>query len=162
MDARADDDREWEIRWSLGSLHFLVIAAFTWARIVRDGALLSRVPVEWVPWLTVAVLVATGLADAAARTRHAAAALRRARSPAWPSRPASRCSAGNCCCGPGATWSAMALYVWVGAYGPLLVAQFWLLVHQSLDAEQARRAHRLDGRMRHSRRHRVRAGGDGR
>ena len=56
MDGRADDNREWRVRWSLGFLHFLVIAAFTWARIVRDGALLSRVPVEWVPWLTAAVL----------------------------------------------------------------------------------------------------------
>ena len=126
------------MRWSLGSLHFLVIVAFTWARIVRDGALLSRVHVEWVPWLTGAVLLATGLFTPllGRYTR---------------SRPPARAFAGvamatgvsllgwELLLQTNTAWSAMALYVWVGAYGPLLVAQFWLLVHQSLDAEQARR-----------------------
>lgn len=136
--AGADDDREWRTRWSLGVLHFLVIAAFTWARIVRDGVLLSRLPVEWVPWLTVAVLVATAAATPAI------ARITRRRSPSlafahvaivtgvtlfgWELLLRSR-----------STWSVVALYVWVGAYGPLLVAQFWLVVHASLDAERARR-----------------------
>jgi ATP/ADP translocase len=137
MDGRPDNDREWRIRWSLGSLHFLVIVAFTWARIVRDGTLLSRVQVEWIPWLTGAVLLATGLLTPLLGR------FTRIRTPA-------RAFAGvTIATGVSllawellqtrSAWSAMALYVWVGAYGPLLVAQFWLLVQQSLDAEQARR-----------------------
>ncbi len=137
MDGSADENREWRVRWSLGLLHFLVIAAFTWARIVRDGALLSRVSVEWVPWLTGAVLVATGLATPliARATRHLT-----------PVRAFARVAIATgvslliweLLLRTKTEWSALALYVWVGAYGPLLVAQFWILVHQSLDAEQAR------------------------
>ena len=48
------------------------------------------------------------------------------------------------------TWSVITLYVWVGAYGPLLVAQFWVLVQANLirsrrgvtSAGSARRASR--------------------
>lgn len=137
MDGPTDENREWRMRWSLGTLHFLVIAAFTWARIVRDGALLSRVSVEWVPWLTAAVLVATGVATPliARATRHLTAVRAFARVAiatgvsllVWELLLRTK-----------SEWSALALYVWVGAYGPLLVAQFWILVHQSLDAEQAR------------------------
>ncbi|WP_157898792.1 hypothetical protein [Luteitalea pratensis] len=138
MDGRPDDDREWQIRWSLGSLHFLVIVAFTWARIVRDGTLLSRVHVEWIPWLTGVVLVVTGLftpllgrftrSRTPARAFAGVAMATGVSLLAWELLLRTR-----------SAWSAMALYVWVGAYGPLLVAQFWLLVHQSLDGEQARR-----------------------
>jgi ATP/ADP translocase len=137
MEGRAADDRERKMRWTLGALHFLVIASFTWARIVRDGLLLSRLSVEWVPWLTVAVLVAAGLAAPllARTTRHLSPVRAFARVAiatgvsllGWELLLRTR-----------SDWSAMALYVWVGTYGPLLVAQFWIVVHHTLDAEQAR------------------------
>ncbi|HTV01608.1 MAG TPA: hypothetical protein VMF13_13755 [Luteitalea sp.] len=131
-------DRETRLRWSLGVLHFLVIAAFTWARIVRDGALLSRMSVEWVPYLTVAVLLATAAVTplVARLTRHRDPFRAFARVAVvtgvtlllWELLLRDRSS-----------WSAAALYVWVGAYGPLLVAQFWVLTYSALDPQQARR-----------------------
>ncbi len=138
MEPRREPDREQRLRWSLGALHFLVISAFTWARIVRDGSLLSRVSVEWVPYLTVAVLVGTALITPVVgwltRGRDALHAFARVAIATgvsllvWETLLRDQ-----------RAWSAAALYVWVGAYGPLLVAQFWLLVHGMLDARQARR-----------------------
>ena len=131
-------EQEQRLRLSLGALHFLVIVAFTWARIVRDGALLSRMSVEWVPYLTVAVLAATAaitpLVGWLTRRRDPFRAFARVAIVTGISlllwelllrdkRP----------------WSAAVLYVWVGAYGPLLVAQFWVLTHSALDPQQARR-----------------------
>ncbi|BCS31956.2 hypothetical protein TBR22_A11600 [Luteitalea sp. TBR-22] len=121
---------------SLAVLHGLVIAAFTWARIARDGALLSRVAVEWVPWLTVLILAVTVLASPLvawmARQDPARAFVRLAVATGlslvaweWLLRRSE-------------AWSALVLYVWVGAYGPVLVAQFWVLVQARLDPRQAR------------------------
>ena len=138
MEERQDVDRERQLRWTLGALHFLVIAAFTWARIVRDGSLLSRLSVEWVPYLTVAVLVATAL------TTHLIGWLTRGRDPLHAFARVAICTGVSLLVWEvllhdQRAWSAAALYVWVGAYGPLFVAQFWLLVHGMFDAQQARR-----------------------
>jgi ATP/ADP translocase len=38
---------------SLGLLHFIVVLAFTVARIARDGALLSRLSVAYLPYVSV-------------------------------------------------------------------------------------------------------------
>ncbi len=137
MEGHPVPEGEHRLRWSLGALHFLVISAFTWARIVRDGSLLSRVSVEWIPYLTVAVLVCTALITPVVgwmtRGRDALRAFARVAVVTGVSllvwEALLRDQRG---------WTAAALYVWVGAYGPLLVAQFWLVVHGMLDARQAR------------------------
>ena len=138
MEPKPEGDREKRLRWSLGVLHFLVIAAFTWARIVRDGALLSRMSVEWVPYLTVVVLGATAAVTPLIGwlTRHRD-----------PFRAFARVAIvtgvslllWELLLRDDSSWSAAALYVWVGAYGPLLVAQFWVLTYNAFDPQQARR-----------------------
>jgi len=130
--------RDARLRWTLGLLHFLVILAFTWARVVRDGVLLSRIEVTWVPWLTVAVLIATAavtpLFGLVARSRDPFVAFSRVMLATGGSLLVAHLGVGDA-----DRWRAALLYVWVGAYGPLLVAQFWLLVHARLHAEDARR-----------------------
>lgn len=130
--------RDATLRWTLGGIHFLVILAFTWARVVRDGVLLSRIDVSWVPWLTVAILAAT------AALTPAIAWLARASAPGVAFARVSLATGASLvvahlAVGESAQWRAAVLYVWVGAYGPLLVAQFWLLVHARLRADEARR-----------------------
>lgn len=130
--------RDASLRWTLGGLHFLVILAFTWARVVRDGVLLSRIDVTWVPWLTVAVLVATAVltpvVTVLARAQDPFVAFARLTIVTGVSLVLAHLGVGF-----GDQWQAAVLYVWVGAYGPLLVAQFWLLVHARLHAAAARR-----------------------
>jgi HEAT repeat protein len=123
---------------SLTALHFLVILAFTLARIARDGFLLSRMPVTRLPYVSLA-LAAFMVVGGAGFTRLAGGsathrALVRALLATGASLPlfAIWFRAG----GAGA---AVAFYLWTGTYGLLLVSQFWLLANERVNAQQARR-----------------------
>jgi AAA family ATP:ADP antiporter len=130
--------REGALLSSLTALHFLVILAFTLARIARDGFLLSRMSVTRLPYVSLAlaafmVVAGAGFARLAGRSA-THRALVRALIATGVSLPlfAVWFRAG----GAGA---AIAFYLWTGSYGLLLVSQFWLLANERVNAQQARR-----------------------
>jgi ATP/ADP translocase/HEAT repeat protein len=123
---------------SLTALHFLVILSFTLARIARDGFLLSRMAVQHLPWVSLGLAAWMVLAAAAFGRLAAGRATHQALAGAFLATGLSL---------PlfalwfraGGTGAAVAFYLWTGAYGLLLVSQFWLLANERLNAQQARR-----------------------
>src|SRR5262245_51942194 len=123
---------------SLCLLHFLVICAFTLARVARDALLLSRLPVQYLPYITLGLAAWTAVTAFAFGRLTAGKATHRA--------------LGWALGGTGASlllfllWfraddetAAVAFYAWTGAYGPLLVAEFWSLANERVNPRQARR-----------------------
>src|SRR5262245_8874604 len=123
---------------SLRLLHFMVVRALPVARVARDGAFLSRLSVAYLPYVSVGLAAWMLLAAQAFGwlTRGASAA--RALSQALLATGLSLLlfafwlRSG----GPAA---AVAFYLWTGAYGVLLVSQFWLLADEHVNPRQARR-----------------------
>lgn len=123
---------------SLSLLHFLVILSFTLARITRDGVLLSRLPVRFLPYVSLGLAVWMALASAGfgrlARGVASHKALVRALVLTGVSLVAFSVWFRR-----GDRAAAIAFYLWVGAYGVLLVSQFWVLANERVNPRQARR-----------------------
>ena len=129
---------------ALGSLNFLVVLAYTLARVARDGFLLSHLAARSLPYVSVALaafmlLVSTG---AGRLTRGASAGQGLARIAVVTGVTLVGFSAWFRF-GSGA--AAVAFYLWTGAYGLLLLSQFWSLANEQIDAGQARRLFGLVG-----------------
>ncbi len=129
---------------SLAVLHFLVIASFTLARIARDGLFLGELPVQMLPYVYVMVAIWTGFAVwafgrlSARRASH----ITLARGLIWTSASLLVFS----------FWFAQApriaaviFYLWSGAYGLILVSQFWILTSDRVNSRQAKRLFGLIG-----------------
>ncbi|MPZ20483.1 MAG: hypothetical protein GEV06_21605 [Luteitalea sp.] len=134
---RIDTD-EVHLVWSLSLLHFLVILAFTLARIARDGLLLSTVSVVYLPYISVGLAFWTALAVHLFDRLSAGLS-----SPKVLSRAALLTGLSVALFsvwfrqdGPAA---AIVFYLWVSAYGVLLVAQFWIVANEQLHPGRARR-----------------------
>ncbi|MPY88017.1 MAG: hypothetical protein GEU99_08855 [Luteitalea sp.] len=140
---RIDQD-EVHLVWSLGLLHFLVILAFTLARIARDGVLLSTVSVVYLPHISVGLAFFTALAvhlfDRLSAGVSSATVLSRAALVTGLS--LALFSVWFRQDGPAA---AIVFYLWVSAYGVLLVAQFWIVANEQLNPGRARRLFGLIG-----------------
>jgi AAA family ATP:ADP antiporter len=124
--------------------HFLLIAAITLAKTGRDSLYLSDLPVQFLPYvffgLAVWTVIATylfGRLFASLPTHvvlarsNAAVAFSLLAFAAW------------FWLAPGAP--AVAFYIWLGAYGILLVSQFWILAAERINPRQARRLFTLIG-----------------
>ncbi|MGH9160773.1 MAG: hypothetical protein ACRD2X_12425, partial [Vicinamibacteraceae bacterium] len=134
---RIDTD-EVHLVWNLSLLHFLVILAFTLARIARDGLLLSTVPVVYLPYISVGLAFWTALAVHLFDRVSAGVS-----SPKVLSRAALLTGVSVALF---SVWfhedgaaAAVAFYLWVSAYGVLLVAQFWIVANEQLHPGRARR-----------------------
>ena len=123
---------------ALGVLHFLVILAFTLARVARDGFLLSHLHARKLPHVSVAlaVLMLPALAGIRRLTRGASAGSGLSRLALLTGISLIGFSfwfrVGGAACG-------IAFYLWNGVYGLLLVSQFWILANEQIDPRQARR-----------------------
>ncbi len=129
---------------SLGTLHFLIIFAFTLARIARDGLFLSELPASYLPyaylglagWTALAVFVFGRLT--ARRTAHNSLAF-------------ALCTTGFSLILFGGWFAnspriaAIAFYLWSGAYGLILVSQFWILANERINPREAKRLFGLIG-----------------
>src|SRR5262249_2927905 len=123
---------------SLSLLHFLVILAFTLARIARDGLFLSQLPAQYLPYVSFGLAVWMVLASHLFGRFTAGVATHKA---------LSRASAGTAIslvlfC----AWlhfnrsvAPIAFYLWTGAYGLLLTSQVWILANERINPRQARR-----------------------
>jgi hypothetical protein len=123
---------------SLSLLHFLVILAFTLARIARDGLFLSQLPAQYLPYVSLGLAVWMALAAHLFGRFTAGVATHKA---------LSRTAVGTgislvlfC------VWlhfnqsvASVAFYLWTGAYGLLLTSQFWILANERVNPRQARR-----------------------
>src|SRR4030095_4122449 len=120
---------------SLTALHFLVILAFTLARIARDGFLLRRMSVTRLPYVSLALAAFMVVAGAGfARLARGSAthrALLRAPLATGASLPLFALWFRS-----GGTGAAIAFYLWTGTYGLLLVSQFLLLANERVNAPQ--------------------------
>jgi AAA family ATP:ADP antiporter len=118
--------------------HFVLIAAITIAKTARDSLFLSDLPVQYLPYVFFGLAIWTAIATylfgrfTASQPTHIvlarsnliiAASLFLFAAWFWAA--------------PGAP--AVAFYIWLGAYGVLAVAQFWILVDERINPRQARR-----------------------
>lgn len=131
-------DEEMGLVGHLFALHFLVICAFIIAKTARDGLYLSELPATTLPYVYLGLAFWTALALAVYGRFFGKFASHRALVHwLW---------------GTGATlvafffWfrispgtPAVAFYLWIGAYGLLLVSQFWILANERINPRQARR-----------------------
>ncbi len=129
---------------ALGSLNFLVVLAYTLARVARDGFLLSHLPARSLPYVSVALAAFMLLVSAGAGrlTRGASAGQGLARIAVITGVTLLGFSAWFRF---GGRATAVAFYLWTGAYGLLLLSQFWSLANEQIDAGQARRLFGLVG-----------------
>jgi AAA family ATP:ADP antiporter len=129
---------------ALGSLNFLVVLAYTLARVARDGFLLSHLAARSLPYVSVALAAFMLLVSAGAGrlTRGASAGQGLARIAVVTGVTLLGFSAWFRFGGGAA---AVAFYLWTGAYGLLLLSQFWSLANEQIDAGQARRLFGLVG-----------------
>ena len=123
---------------ALAGLNFVVVLAYTLARVARDGLLLSRLPARGLPYVYVALaaftlLVSAGAARLTARTSAARGLARIALVTGL------SLLAFSAWIRFGGRAAAVAFYLWTGAYGLLLLSQFWSLANELIDAGQARR-----------------------
>jgi ATP/ADP translocase/HEAT repeat protein len=129
---------------ALSALHFLVILAFTLARIARDGFLLTHLRARSLPYVTIAlagfVLLASKGAGLLTRGTSAGRGLSRM-----------ALTTGLSLVGfslwfrVGGAAAAISFYLWTGVYGLLLVSQFWALANEQIDPLQAKRLFGLIG-----------------
>lgn len=134
---RIDTD-EVHLVWSLSLLHFLVILAFTLARIARDGLLLSTLSVEYLPYISVGLAFWTALAVRLFDRLSAGVSSARVLSRAALLTGLSVALFSVWFRENGPT-AAIVFYLWVSAYGVLLVAQFWIVANEQLHPGRARR-----------------------
>ncbi len=129
---------------SLGSLHFLIILSFTLARIARDGLFLAELPASNLPYVYLGVAGWTALAVygfgkfTAKRAAHNTLSF-------------ALCSTGFSLI-LFALWfpaaprvAAVAFYLWSGAYGLILISQFWILVNERVNPREAKRLFAMIG-----------------
>lgn len=130
--------------FSLGTLHFLIIFAFTLARIARDGLFLSELPASYLPYVYLGLAGWTALAVfifgkfTIKRSAHNSLAF-------------ALCTTGISLI-LFAFWfanspriAAIAFYLWSGAYGLILVSQFWILANERINPREAKRLFGLIG-----------------
>jgi HEAT repeat protein len=129
---------------ALGILNFLVILAFTLARVARDGFLLSHLQARKLPYVSVGLALFMLLVSASAGwlTRRASAGRGLARISLITGLSLLGFSLWFRVGGAGA---AVAFYLWTGAYGLLLISQFWNLANEQIDPRQAKRLFGLIG-----------------
>jgi AAA family ATP:ADP antiporter len=131
-------DEETRLVGDLVSLHFLVIFAFIIAKTARDGLYLSELPARTLPYVYLGLAFWTALAivvygryfgrfDSHRALMHGlwGTAVTLVLFFFWfrlyPGTP------------------AVVFYLWIGAYGILLVSQFWILANDRINPRQARR-----------------------
>ena len=118
---------------ALGSLNFLVVLAYTLARVARDGFLLSHLPARSLPYVSVALAAFMLLVSTAAgRLTHGASAGQGLARIAVVTGVTLLGFSAWFRFGGGA--AAVAFYLWTGAYGLLLLSQFWSLANERIDA----------------------------
>jgi len=130
-----EDERRLALAFAL--TYFLIIAAFTVAKIARDSLFLAELPANYLPYVYLGLALLSGLAAAALGKFHTANAQQRLSIvlgitgfslllfTLWFLRD------------PGT--AAITFYLWTGIYGVVLVAEFWLLANERIDSRQARR-----------------------
>ena len=138
------EKREAPLVGSLCALHFLVICAFTLARVARDGLLLSRLPVQSLPFIYLGLALWTAVASVVFGRLTLRTPTHRALS--W---ALGGTAAALLCFGLLLRFNddlaAIAVYLWVGAFGPLMVSEFWSLANERVNPRQARRLFGLIG-----------------
>jgi Cyclic nucleotide-binding domain/HEAT repeats len=130
----------------LGGLFFLVILAFTLARVARDGFFLSRVPVHYLPYVSLALAAATAVFALVLEWLSRGLSSSRTLALLALFTGLSLVSFGDWL-GEGGSAAPVVFYVWVGVYGPLLVSEFWSTANEELDARQARRLFSVIGAL---------------
>ncbi|NNE08036.1 MAG: hypothetical protein HKN20_05680, partial [Gemmatimonadetes bacterium] len=124
MSSRSIQRDEWRKIALLSSLHFLVIAAFTLARIARDGFFLAELPAEMLPYVYIGVAFWTALVVWI--MGRVSGGVPSHRTLQWALLVTGGSLVGF------SYWfrfagesAAIAFYLWSGAYGLVLVSQFW-------------------------------------
>ncbi len=129
---------EWRKLVLLASLHFLVIAAFTLARIARDGFFLAELPAEMLPYVYIGVAVWTALVVAIMGRVSGGAPSHRILQWALFVTGLSLVGFSYWFLHAGES-AAIAFYLWSGAYGLVLVSQFWILTNERVNSRDAKR-----------------------
>ncbi|MCI0400713.1 MAG: hypothetical protein L0Z68_05365, partial [Gammaproteobacteria bacterium] len=129
---------------SLSLLHFLIILAFTLARIARDGLFLSQLPAQYLPYVSLGLAVWMALAAHLFGRFTAGVAAHRTLSRATIGTGLSLVLF-SVWLHFGSSAAAIAFYLWTGAYGLLLTSQFWILANERVNPRQARRLFGLIG-----------------
>lgn len=129
---------EWKKLATLSVLHFLVIAAFTLARIARDGFFLAELPAEMLPYVYIGVALWTALVVYIMGRVSVGVATHRTLQWALLLTGASLLGFSYWFRLAGES-AAIAFYLWSGAYGLVLVSQFWILTNERINSRDAKR-----------------------
>jgi ATP/ADP translocase len=130
--------RELQKAMWLGAVLMAITASYTLVKTARDSLFLSRLPAASLPWVYIVVGVAT-LAASMAIER-----ITRDRSPLGSllgtlTAAALGLAAFTPLAGVRASWLPVGFYLYVNAYGLILVSQFWVYANSSSDPREMKR-----------------------
>jgi len=129
---------EFPVTISLFLLNFLIIAAFTLAKIARDSLFLQKLPAQYLPYVFIGLAGFSALVVFAYGKLGKSASTHRVLVWGLVSTGVSLVLFG--------LWfrlagqiAAIPFYFWLGAYGVILISQFWILANERVNPRQAKR-----------------------
>jgi len=129
---------EWPVTTALCGLHFLIISAFTLAKIARDGLFLTELPASYLPYVSIGLAGVSAFAVAGFDKVSRAAPTHERLLWSFIVTGVSLVLFGFWFSVAGQT-AAIPFYLWLGVYGLILVSQFWTLANERVNPRQAKR-----------------------